>query len=815
MPRRKSAKQDTSALLTKALTAKTLSTRLKAWTAAQRRLKVKKGAALNKFVEGVKKGDKKHAVGLIAAIIGEKKRNFDPELDVTRDIKLVPKPKGKRKRNDETSSSKKVAKITPATADDFKVISNGKTIAGINPQVMQYVLNGDVEGMSAKLSMLEVKDLFTSRLQNAPLQSNQYVLVKDFLLNSTKLMKRILAVSVSNEEMQQEIDAINKYRQSYEKGLRPDTQQINDSLGHLLRLVNEKQAVISSQENVDLSGILTQFEKDSALAIQNERLLREDYEAQKEAELIFTTQSRLAAEEAVKASEEFTSLTKQRDVSSTVSSFIADEKTRADTEPLLNKAAERYATEKNKQAVNERLAEMTKVSRKRTREMLESGQYGRLQREFEEAVIEEVSRSIKKRLTETQQSQRKTNEKITQLSKDLPAINEMATKVLKDRADTLPDLEKENRELSSLQSQLRSLQEEQVSVENTLLNAKEDKAALSKVIVKTAKKRVLGAEDAETSIFRSKIRKTDELISTSEDSLKNIKGEINEKEAKITSLQMNREYYKKEEANTKSLCENSVALDDLFKQNLESVDLLNQSSLVEVETIALGGQMVKNNNEVGNKTIDLQFLPDASRIRLVETPLKLSPYQKALNEITEKLKTNMDQFKQVVVALEASNKSLSERGLSPRDIAKELKPIQQMRTDLVKQRLELANEYKELVKKYAENTGVDPNLAVDLYDWKKADLTLPDESQSRVIVPTVSTSNVTPSVERINIELDQAISPTAGKKRGRGYDLSGGSGALKLPKRPKAGSGPFLVGGRPDPLLNLQFWKDLYNKTKK
>ena len=161
MPKGKSSKTQTFVLLKKALTGKTLQSRKKAWTAAQQRLKIKKGPVLKKFVEGVEKGDKKHATGLIAAVIGEKNRNFDPQLDVRKGIKqkiqksdkeisrFAKNPK--RKREKDVSEGKKISRLTDPTSDDFKVVSSKGSNFGISPQIMQLVLNGDIDGMAQKL----------------------------------------------------------------------------------------------------------------------------------------------------------------------------------------------------------------------------------------------------------------------------------------------------------------------------------------------------------------------------------------------------------------------------------------------------------------------------------------------------------------------------------------------------------------------------------------------------------------------------------------------------------------------------------------
>ena len=90
-----------------------------------------------------------------------------------------------------------------------------------------------------------------------------------------------------------------------------------------------------------------------------------------------------------------------------------------------------------------------------------------------------------------------------------------------------------------------------------MYNAKEDKEALMKVISKTAKKRVLGEEDANTALYRSKIRATEDIMSFSEKKIKSLNEELKDKEAKVTAIQLNRSTINKETENTKNLQENS------------------------------------------------------------------------------------------------------------------------------------------------------------------------------------------------------------------------------------------------------------------
>lgn len=818
MPKGKSSKTQTFALLKKALTGKTLQSRKKAWTTAQQRLKIKKGPVLKKFVEGVEKGDKKHATGLIAAVIGEKNRNFDPQLDVRKGIKQKTQKSDKeisrfaknpkRKREKDASEGKKISRLTDPTSDDFKVVSSKGSNFGISPQIMQLVLNGDVDGMAQKLGTLEAKEMFDSKLRNVPLKSEQYSLVKDFLLDSTRLMKRILSISTASGEMQRELDVINKYRNDYEKGLRPDVGIVNESVAKLMRMVQEKQTSVMNQEKVDLSGILTKFEKDSAESILNERILREEFEAQKEAQKAYEEQAIMAEEEAKKSEKLFAELKQRQDINSTVSSFINDEKIKANIEPQLNEEAQKFANENNKKHMYNRLATMTNTSKETVSEQLRSGLYGKRQREFEESVIMGVTEAIKRRVLDTNSSYKKITEKITQLSKDLPVINEFSAKILKDRVEVLPDQIKEEREVSSLQSQIKEIKEEQNKAEDALYNAKEDKEALMKVIGKTAKKRVLGEEDANTALYRSKIRATEDIMSFSEKKIKSLNEELKDKEAKVTAIQLNRSTINKEIENTKNLQENSNALNDLLRQNNESVNLLNQENYVEVETIALGGEMVKNNNVIGNRTINLEFNEENSKIRSanVFTP-PASKYQTKRNEIIASIDNVNEQIETLKVIGGNVKYQLVQTGMKLPDVEKTLAPYYQEWYALYDKKVKLQQELQALDKKEEIDQS---QSAVELYDWKKAPL-WKYENQSKVIVPSSIDIAPAPSFEKLKLELQSATK----RSKTTGYNLTGGSmETFKPSKKQKVESGLYLTGNRPDPFLNLQFWKNLYNKSK-
>ena len=818
MPKGKSSKTQTFALLKKALTGKTLQSRKKAWTTAQQRLKIKKGPVLKKFVEGVEKGDKKHATGLIAAVIGEKNRNFDPQLDVRKGIKQKTQKSDKeisrfaknpkRKREKDASEGKKISRLTDPTSDDFKVVSSKGSNFGISPQIMQLVLNGDVDGMAQKLGTLEAKEMFDSKLRNVPLKSEQYTLVKDFLLDSTRLMKRILSISTASGEMQRELDVINKYRNDYEKGLRPDVGVVNESVAKLMRMVQEKQTSVMNQEKVDLSGILTKFEKDSAESILNERILREEFEAQKEAQKAYEEQAIMAEEEAKKSEKLFAELKQRQDINSTVSSFINDEKIKANIEPQLNEEAQKFANENNKKHMYNRLATMTNTSKETVSEQLRSGLYGKRQREFEESVIMGVTEAIKRRVLDTNSSYKKITEKITQLSKDLPVINEFSAKILKDRVEVLPDQIKEEREVSSLQSQIKEIKEEQNKAEDALYNAKEDKEALMKVIGKTAKKRVLGEEDANTALYRSKIRATEDIMSFSEKKIKSLNEELKDKEAKVTAIQLNRSTINKEIENTKNLQENSNALNDLLRQNNESVNLLNQENYVEVETIALGGEMVKNNNVIGNRTINLEFNEENSKIRSANifTP-PASKYQTKRNEIIASIDNVNEQIETLKVIAGNVKYQLVQTGMKLPDVENTLAPYYQEWYALHDKKNKLQQELQALDKKEEIDQS---QSAVELYDWKKAPL-WKYENQSKVIVPSSVDIAPAPSFEKLKLELQSATK----RSKTTGYNLTGGSmETFKPSKKQKVESGLYLTGNRPDPFLNLQFWKNLYNKSK-
>ena len=451
---------------------------------------------------------------------------------------------------------------------------------------------------------------------------------------------------------------------------------------------------------------------------------------------------------------------------------------------------------------------MTNASKETVSEQLRSGLYGKRQREFEEAVIMDVTEAIKRRVVDTNSSYKKITAKIDQLSKDLPIINEFSAKILKDRVEVLPDQIKEEREVSSLQSQIKEIKEEQNKAEDALYNAKEDKEALMKVISKTAKKRVLGEEDANTALYRSKIRATEDIMSFSEKKIKSLSEELKDKEAKVTAIQLNRSTINKETENTKNLQENSNALSDLLRQNNESVNLLNQENYVEVETIALGGEMVKTNNIIGNSTINLEFKEENSKIRpAVFTPSPATKYQTKRNEIIAAMDKTNEQIASLNYLAGNVKYQLVQAKVPTENVENMLKPYYQEWYTLQAKKEQLQKQLQELDKKEAIDQS---QSAVELYDWKKAPL-WKYENQSKVIVPSSIKLAPAPSFEKLKLELQSATK----RSKTTGYNLTGGSmETFKPSKKQKVESGLYLTGNRPDPFLNLQFWKNLYNKSK-
>ena len=276
-------------------------------------------------------------------------------------------------------------------------------------------------------------------------------------------------------------------------------------------------------------------------------------------------------------------------------------------------------------------------------------------------------------------------------------------------------------------------------------------------------------------------------MSFSEKKIKSLNEELKDKEAKVTAIQLNRSTINKEAENTKNLQENSNALSDLLRQNNESVNLLNQENYVEVETIALGGEMVKNNNAIGNRTINLEFTEENSKIRSanVFTP-PASKYQTKRNEIIASIDNVNEQIETLKVIGGNVKYQLVQTGMKLPDVEKTLAPYYQEWYALYDKKVKLQQELQALDKKEEIDQT---QSAVELYDWKKAPL-WKYENQSKVIVPSSIDIAPAPSFEKLKLELQSATK----RSKTTGYNLTGGSmETFKPSKKQKVESGLYLT----------------------
>lgn len=826
----------TYSLLKKALSSKTSKTRNDNWVKFQKEAHLKDKGILKQVKKAVENGvSEKRAHDLITVIYSSKKRNMIPDFDAPRNVSL--KSSGSIKSSNRFTKSQKRSRpknvydleesVIPTKSrtlgdpfeDDFRVVSGGKTAFTLNPEVMQYIFNGDVEGLSQRLSSIEVSQMFNSRIQTSSLDDNSLLYVRDFLVNSAKLVKNTILSNSYPPELIKDIQKIHTYKEDYEKGLRPDTTEVSTCFARIIGALQTYNTNLRSAEPVDTAFILSQFENISAEAVTQERQAREELEKQNEASQIFKEEVLKAETDSVEAKQKFDNLKQTYDRQSSVESYIHDELNKSNIQTEMNKAAEDHKTAEAKAQTFTRMHNLSQASAKFVETKLNNGEFGGQKRHVVEKVIDLVLNTIEKRLKKNEGAKKVRKESFKTLLESLPVVQEALLCNAKNLGESLSNKVTEDAELASKQARLRENQEAQVQSKNNIADAQENVEAYSNAIKQTAFERIHGNGGAKTTEYRMKRSQNEETIKKEKENLSKLVKEEAEIKADITATKAKRESYEKEADAANKFQENANLANDLMKNGSNMADDIDEKTYVEMETVNLGKNHINNMNKQADATSKMEYNSEIKNYYEVHFDSENLRRWGEKNQVDSKIQTLQEQL--VILnnqAAEARKQKFKDLGYDADADPKTLKPddrlavqqfllpyqnwYHQITYDL-NNAIESSNKLAKLLNIDSSNNGV----AVD-ESWK-----LPPnwffEQSPRVIIPN-STATVGPEQ---TLKLIQAkTTPWSG------YTI----GAQKISKKEIFGkkpsgvkSGVYLVGKRPDPFLNLSFWKNLYNKTKK
>ena len=280
--------------------------------------------------------------------------------------------------------------------DDFRVVSGGKTAFTLNPEVMQYIFNGNVEGLSQRLSSIEVSQMFNSRIQTSPLEENSLLHVRDFLINSAKLIKNTILINSYPPELIKDVQKIHAYRVDYEKGLRPDTTEVSACFARVIGALQTYNTNLRAAESAEVAPILSQFENISAESWTQERLAKEELEKQREASKVFKGELSKAETDSAESEQLFRNLQQTYERNPSVDSYIHDEQNKPNIQNEMNKAAEDHKTAQAKVYNFTRLHNLSEASIDKVQTKLNNGEYGKKQRDFVEGIMDDTEDLVEK-----------------------------------------------------------------------------------------------------------------------------------------------------------------------------------------------------------------------------------------------------------------------------------------------------------------------------------------------------------------------------------------------------------------------------------
>ena len=791
-------------LLMKAFTAKTSEKRMQSWVQAQKSLKIKNKAVLAVATKAVKQGakSKKQAAGITVAVIGARKRDYY-EKEAS---KPSPPKTGVRKRGREEYSDSKKRKLSSKEEDfiSFKG-PKGENIGKLEPSVTKYILAGDVEGISARLNSLDALNLYNAKVTNDAMKISpeRYKAVTDFIIDSTKVVQRLRACIHNDEQLRSYAQKINTYNDALNRGLSVDFKEVSNTLYLMINAYRDKQVKMQTVNGVDVGGSVNRMTKDVADAILEQRMVTEQIKAQEEATEVFVSQAKRARDECQAKQEEFNKYKKRKEASSTISNYAEQEKAKEEAEEMIKKASEEYKEAQTKADNCERLAAASNAAYQYMLKQQKEGMFGYNERKYQEKVMIEVTNLVQKAVKETQSSTESTKNIVNNTLNHLSPMATIMQKQAKAEYESLGDPVAEQAELVELNNQIKQGMEKNTELEGIIYDTEEDLEASQILIRENAKKRVTEGIKADTGVLREKVKNLHNRSLEAQRIKRENEAMLKNKEARRTLLESKRKEADAKVSSSATVSEQGSSILELDRTGNEQMNDVNMETLVQVQTIAIGTQQTKEMNQNGDSITVLEFNEDPIQDSH-DIEQKVSTSTNASAKRFADLRSELMYWKE----RERSEKIWLDNNLNSKA------PNRKLHQDQLYNASQHINEtYRKLAGSVQRASDVKLEFegvkdAIDDF-VHQADVYKGTQAQTKIPFPTNIPSD--PSFNKVVKELKLATAGTKGQELFRPPVI--------LTKKSKSNKidravGGFVVGKRPDPMINIDFWKNLYNKTK-
>lgn len=714
--------------------------------------------------------------------------------------------KAKRSYGEATFDTGKRIKLAPAPLSNTNLYDAMKMMDRIFPNVSQAINSGNKEEV--------IKTITTTQGRIGGIEWEE---VGALFAATAGVMSRINQSTHNNEEIGKVCRNATKAMYDYREGRKRTLDEIFGHFNALAELLKNKNIVLGTMQRSEMESAVSAVNRDTAEQLLNERKANEERLALEEEIKMNKAQAEKAREDAEASLKVFKEQEMIKKLPETVENVEQQRKRAREAEVRQELASREYQESKAKSEMHTRMATINEAVKRKLEKDISDGSFGANKRAVTETALEAVGEIFRKSQESAENSNKKVTSELTEVINQIPSFLEAGEEEIKAEAQAQGAVEDYLAQTSALESQIVSGEQELVSISDRMEDLQEEAAAYDKLAHDMVQKRIDGNADASGAMYRAKAKEcrsakdaAKKILDEKRKAIEHNKAEVAARKEKVNSFHHKRELLEK-------LKSEYPLITDLNKQSKDGFDQENQSNLVQVETVAFGLRENKDINYIGNAIIENKPVIVEEDKTVAEGNL-IPIIDKQANEIIKKEQQIQEDFDVKMEDAERRIESKEVKTLVEGNETYRLTKFRVISRDEAIRRQEAAIKWRneQLAKldneKYVASLKSGALLTPTAFNFSNSDQlarVIGSSAQTPVAVPAANPSDLK-SFSSVNASMVSAINANGGDF-GK-LNVKGASSKRETHRNELKGG--FLVGGRPDPLIDIQFWKNLYNKRK-
>ena len=746
------------------------------------------------------------------SVLGRLKGSSGPALEGNRftGIKGRVDPAKKRSRDYEFEREEGV-KVSYRPSAKHSYSGTMGIINKVFPGILTQIEAGNSEG---------VAEIIANAKGN--LEAAAYREYTDTFSAITSLVSRIKKGHANDANTIAACDNVAKEMKTFYEGNAPDfvgTQTAIDSLVNNLRMSRTQ---MNTAPAASVEGVMHKMNLTKAEAIQEERRAQEEIYAMEDANKAFAAQAAKAEAEEKEALNRFSAAKRTLAETETVDNLELLKKRKAEAVVEQAAAAKEYQENLAKKISFQRQYKINDYALKNKKGRFDAGFYGE-KRKRDSDILDYCAKVLVMSQERSDADHAAVESKINAILNKLPEVVEKSADLAKDAINSAPPEDQEAEQINAIKSEIAADDQAINTLDQREADLQEELEVIPTLIKAEATKRVKGESDASGQALR--IRQETARASLAENrkqrSFKKQHRDV--RAAELQKMELNRQTLNSNQAASTLIREGASNTAEAWVHVRSETQQFNGENVVQLDVFADQSQVNRDLDETGASI--LYGIKKEPKIEPIPPKLENGEFDKTarvLDGIIEDDKGEIDMGydnyeKLLTTADEYFDSGDFERGVTMKKAA----DSERDRILRLQDKFDKHVEAKEQL--IASKVKTDP-MSAPTYapptttPAERLNYPIGRESQAPVFIPNAPplqtqlrtfetvrpklVSRMTPS--RNVFRTTTALVPPS--KSGRKND------ARSYGKEKTIGG--FLVGNRPDPLLNLQFWKDLYNKRK-